>query len=151
MKTIFLTALLVFAMALLGCGGTDENPDASATPGGSGLSAELTETGENGRTFQYILTNNSDSDVTLTFSSGQEYNYILWRNETMVYSYEQVRSFIQAFHERTLKPDESLVYDIALEEYPPDTYVLEAYMTLYEPDQESPAEYRQTLTFTIAD
>ena len=143
------------AVTLLGCGGTDQDQKPPATPGVSGpeaLEAALTQTGEDGRTFQYILTNHSDSDVTLTFSSGQEYNYILWRKgetETMVYSYEQVRSFIQAFHERTLKPGESIVYDIALEEYEPDTYILEAYMTPYDPDQEDPAQYRRTLEFTI--
>jgi len=157
MKIIYFAVTLVLTVALLGCGTSNDEPKSTDSPsvsGPDGLEANLTETGEDGRAFQYVLTNHSDSDVTLTFSSGQEFNYILWRKdetETMVYSYEQGRAFTQAFHERTLKPHESITYDIALEEYEPDTYILEAYMTSNEPDQESPAKYRQTLEFTIPD
>jgi len=117
------------------------------------LEASLTKVKGDEYSFRYGVKNNSEKEVTLTFNTSQEFNYILWRKDakgTRVYAYDKDKSFKKEFHKKIVKPGEELTYEIHLnQKYAPQTYVLEAYMTSNEPEQGSPSKFHQNLQFTI--
>lgn len=117
------------------------------------LKSSLTKVEGDGYSFKYVIKNNSQEEVTLTFNTSQEFNYILWRKDakgTMVYHYSKDKSFDKEFHKKTLEPGQELAYEIELgHDYEPQTYILEVYMTSNEPELGSPSKFHQNLEFTI--
>lgn len=117
------------------------------------LESSLTKVEGDGYSFKYVIKNKSQKEVTLTFNTSQEFNYILWRKDakgTMAYDYSKDKSFNKEFHKKTFKPGEELAYDIKLSrDYEPQTYILEFWMTSNEPESSSPTKFHQNLEFTI--
>jgi hypothetical protein len=115
--------------------------------------SSLTKVEGDGYSFQYIIKNNSQKELTLTFNTSQEFNYILWRKDakgTMVYDFSKDKSFSKRFHKKTLKSGEELAYNIELShDYEPQTYILEVYMTSNEPELGSPTKFHQNLEFSV--
>jgi hypothetical protein len=119
------------------------------------LQSSLTKVEGDGYSFKYIIKNKSPKEVTLTFNTSQEINFILWRKDakgTMAYDYSRDKSFNKESHKKTIKPGEELAYDIKLShDYEPGIYILEVYMTSNEPELGSPTKFHQNLEFKIID
>lgn len=116
------------------------------------IESSLTKVQRDGYSFKYVIKNNSQKQVNLTFNTSQEFNYILWKKDakgTMVYNFSEDKTFEKEFHKKTLEPGQELTYEIELSnDYETDKYILEVYMISNEPDMGSPTKFHQNLEFT---
>lgn len=94
-------------LLLAACGSTEMNE--TSGEGGEEMTNELTQQikEENGDYF-LVITNGTEEDVTLTFTSGQQFEYQLFDDagET-VYTYSMNKMFTQALSEQVVAAGES--------------------------------------------
>ena len=89
--------------------------------------------------YEFKLNNITDKDIDLTFASLQEFDFILKAQDgTKVFQYSDDRAFGEAFVERTIPVNGSIVIEIDLLEYIPDLesgmYSLEVWSSARESD-----------------
>ncbi len=100
---------LLLGLWLVGCG-----------KGGSGsleseMNASLQET--NPFVFQYEVSNRTDKDITLDFSSSQRFDYSVKNDQgEQIYLFSSVTMFMAVLGEETIKQGETLSYEINLQE-----------------------------------
>lgn len=120
-------------LLLAACGSTEMNE--SSGEGGEEMTNELTQQikEENGDYF-FVITNGTEEDVTLTFTSGQQFEHQLFDDagET-VYTYSMNKMFTQALSEQVVAAGESweqpldLKNELASMSVPEGTYRLEVW------------------------
>lgn len=120
-------------LLLAACGSTEMNE--SSGEGGEEMTNELTQQikEENGDYF-LVITNGTEEDVTLTFTSGQQFEYQLFDDagET-VYTYSMNKMFTQALSEQVVAAGESweqpldLKNELTSMSVPEGTYRLEVW------------------------
>lgn len=120
-------------LLLAACGSTEMNE--SSGEGGEEMTNELTQQikEENGDYF-FVITNGTEEDVTLTFTSGQQFEYQLFDDagET-VYTYSMNKMFTQALSEQVVAAGESweqpldLKNELTSMSVPEGTYRLEVW------------------------
>lgn len=132
MRLMALAAVLALS-ALAGCG--DDGDDGARGPGDAPPEDPLTLsvtwdglTAGSPVEWRFVVRNQSDATVSLTFSSGQDGDVVLVDDaEQVVYRWSEGRMFTQALRERALAAGEELRF--ALEgtlDAPPGTYSLRA-------------------------
>ncbi len=159
MKKFFkvLSSVTLATLLIAACGTADDNENVGGSPdtgyedrgdAGEG-SGEFTYDGsiavelvakENGDvTYEFQMTNETDEDIELSFSSLQEYDYIL-KDEARntVYQYSDDRMFGEAFVEKTIAANDTYVVEVdlseALEKLEDGTYTLEVWSVANELD-----------------
>ena len=80
--------------------------------------------------FVYTVVNKTNKPVTLTFNTGQTFDYIL-KDKTgkILVRYSDGKSFIQVISEKELAAGAQLTHDILLKDLEPGEYTLEAWLT----------------------
>lgn len=130
-KWLVPTVLLVFLLAA--CGSTEQ--DQTSGEGGEQMTNELTQQikEQDGDLF-LVITNGTDEDVTLTFTSGQQFEYqLLDDTGETVYTYSMNKMFTQGMVEETLAAGESwelpldLSNELAAMTVPEGTYQLDVW------------------------
>ncbi len=124
--------MFLFIFLLAGCGVSDQNVNGES--GGevmaNGVEAIISDKDE--VVFQYKVTNKSENEVVLEFTSSQRYDYSV-KNKAgeEIFLYSSVTSYLQVLGEETIKQGESLVYEIDLRDLnlQPGEYVLTAWLT----------------------
>ncbi|MFN7250410.1 MAG: BsuPI-related putative proteinase inhibitor [Anaerobacillus sp.] len=94
---------------------------------------------ENGSKYLFKLVNTTEKDIELTFSSLQEFDFIIKAQDgTKVYQYSDEMMFGEAFVEKTLAANGELVFDVDLTEVIPmlesGMYSLEIWSSARESD-----------------
>jgi len=89
--------------------------------------------------YEFTLKNTTDKDITLTFSSLQEFDFILKAEDgSKVYQYSEDMMFGEAFVEKTIPANDSISMEINLYEYVPSLesgmYSLEVWSVARESD-----------------
>ena len=124
--------ILVFLLA--GCGTANKNNN-EAKSDGSGIiagevAAVLKET--NPLIYQYEVTNQTEKEVTLEFSSSQRFDFsVETESGEQIYLYSSLTMFMAVLGEETIKQGETLRYEIDLHELDlkPGNYLLTVWMT----------------------
>ncbi|GAB3056177.1 BsuPI-related putative proteinase inhibitor [Virgibacillus ainsalahensis] len=102
------------------------------------------EAADAGKTFTYTVTNVSDDEVKLSFTTSQRYEYELSDEEGVIERFSDGRAFMQVLADITLAPGEALDYDMSLPSLEPGTYTLTVFLTA-----KDMAENQVTLEFTV--
>ncbi len=126
--------LLVLGLFLVGCGAVsnnmdEPNSDVSCIVAGE-MSAVLTETSP--LVFQYEVENQTEKEVALEFSSSQRFDYSVETNTgEQVYLFSSLAMFMAVMGEETMKPGETLSYEMNLHELglKAGDYLLTAWLT----------------------
>lgn len=89
----------------------------------------------------FLLTNRGDDTIRIPHSSGQRYEFEIWRDNRVVWRWSRGRFFTQALGSTSLRPDEELTYRITWDQrndegvrVPPGTYQVRAYVPTRYPD-----------------
>ncbi|MDG5786789.1 BsuPI-related putative proteinase inhibitor [Evansella sp. AB-P1] len=96
------------------------------------MTSELVPNLENEVLFQYVVFNDSQDTITMSFSSGQRFDYSVETTAgEQLFLYSSVAVFMQMEGEEVIHPGEQLDYDIDLNELDLESgdYVLTAWMT----------------------
>lgn len=75
------------------------------------LAADEIERGDSAN-FELTVRNNSDRTVRVPFNTGQQYNFEVWRDNRLVWSWAQGRAFTQSLTSVTLRPDQTVTYSV---------------------------------------
>ncbi|RDW20596.1 BsuPI-related putative proteinase inhibitor [Oceanobacillus chungangensis] len=109
----------------------DELVDQQIVKADNGLTFQLSEAGaaDNGKAFNYTVTNDGTKEIKLSFTTSQRYEYEL-RNitEGTTAKYSDGRAFMQVLGDTKLAPGESVSYDINLPTLKPAEYKLTVYL-----------------------
>ena len=125
---------ILFFMFLSACGTGSTTPDEQAPTTGSGEQKEpevddsedasegLRSTAAfQGETFTFTVENQTGADVDIVFSSGQEFDYIVFdRNGAKVKQLSDDMMYTQAIREVLLADGDSLTYEVPMEEVTDD-------------------------------
>ena len=135
-KWVFLSIL--FFLLLSACGTGSTTPDEQTPSTGSGGQKEkeeedsfddsedalegLRSTAEfKGETFEFTVENQTGDDVDIVFSSGQEFDYIVYNQKGMkVKQLSDDMMYTQAIREVLLADGDSLTYEVPMEEVTDD-------------------------------
>jgi hypothetical protein len=82
--------------------------------------------------FQYLVSNESEKDITLDFTSSQRFDYSIKTTKgEEIFLFSSVSSFLQVVGKEVLSPKENLVYDIDVKDVglSKGTYTLTVWMT----------------------
>ncbi|RSK28909.1 proteinase inhibitor [Bacillus sp. HMF5848] len=119
MKKLFIMmAVALFAIA--GCSTTTSEPtpnDDESNDGGGIVAGTLEpsltyeETGDGTYTFFFKVKNQTEQEQTLTFTSGQRFEYKLYKDGEHIYTYSMDKSFIQVMEEIKLKQGEEFLME----------------------------------------
>jgi hypothetical protein len=103
-------SLAIAALALLG--GCARPEPAAAPDGGSPLlaSVQATTFGSDSAVFSLQVTNVTTAPLALSFSSGQQFDFIVLRGTQEVWRWSSEQMFTQAFRTETLAPGETETY-----------------------------------------
>jgi len=103
------------------------------------------ETNEDGSIeFTFVVKNQTEHEMTLTFNSGQRFDYVIRNSKgDVVKNYSADKLFIQALGEKALKQGEEWIMTDKVETLPKDDYTIEFWITSNE-DQP-----KQKYTFTV--
>lgn len=132
MRLAALAAVLILS-ALAGCG--DDDADGARGPGDAPPEDPLTLsvmwdglTAGSPVEWRFVVRNQSDAPVSLTFSSGQDGDVVLLDDaEQVVYRWSEGRMFTQALRERALAAGEELRFTLeGTLDVAPGTYSLRA-------------------------
>ncbi|KAA9028548.1 BsuPI-related putative proteinase inhibitor [Niallia endozanthoxylica] len=141
--------LLVLGLFLVGCGAVNNNSDEQNSDGSGIVAGEmaavLTETSP--FVFQYEVKNQTEKEVTLEFSSSQRFDYLVeTKTGEQVYLFSSVAMFMAVMGEETMKPGETLSYEVDLHELDlkAGDYLLTAWMT-----PKDGKAYQVTKAFTV--
>ncbi len=155
MKKFFkvLSSVTLATLIIAACGTADDNENVGGSPdtgyeeepktdldfSDSIVSAELVAKENGAVTYEFQLTNQTDEDVDLTFSSLQEYDYILKDEEgTTVFQYSEGRMFGEVFVEKTIEANETYAVEVDLSDaaqaLEDGTYTLEVWSVANELD-----------------
>lgn len=105
-----LAVVFLLLVAACGTGGDDEQGSGSDITSQLSFEAEFTGEDETG-TFDLKLTNNSEEEVAIAFSSGQQYEIVVNDSEgEEVYRYSEGQMFTQALIEETIEPGGELTW-----------------------------------------
>lgn len=106
MKKLWLGITLFLVLLLVACGST--NQEVNSGEGGGEMVKELhQQLKEVDGNYSLLITNDTDEDVTLSFTSGQQFDYQLINDaKETVYTWSMNKSFTQALSEKTLAPGE---------------------------------------------
>jgi copper(I)-binding protein len=78
--------------------------------------------------YEFTITNESDEDKELSFTTSQRYEYELRdQDNELVKRFSDDMAFMQVLEDINLPPGESLSYELKLPELEPGTYTLTAY------------------------
>lgn len=107
MKKLWLGITLFLVLLLVACG-TNEQEENSGSQGEETMAGELTQQlKEQDGDYALVITNGTEEDVTLSFTSGQQFDYQLINDaKETVYTWSMNKSFTQALSEKTLAPGE---------------------------------------------
>ncbi|WP_078543813.1 BsuPI-related putative proteinase inhibitor [Litchfieldia alkalitelluris] len=95
--------------------------------------------------FEFKLENQTEKEVTLTFSSGQEYDYVLQHEEIgVIEQFSEGKFFIQAFKNLNIGKGEAKIYSISFPSLKKGTYSLMVWSTALEVKV-----LKQSVKFTI--
>lgn len=153
-KYLFSLLLLIFAaMTLTGCGTTDEKTNNNVS-GDTGYENNTNDPKENDEAVnedadltldlnvedgKYLLSlkNISEEDVELTFTSSQQYEYVILDSKgEHLYTYSADKAFAMMMMMETLAPGEELVVELDMEEVfatlESGNYILEAWFVALE-------------------
>ncbi|MGZ0087313.1 BsuPI-related putative proteinase inhibitor [Caldibacillus thermoamylovorans] len=109
------------------------------------LEPSLTYEKENGAyVFTFTVKNQTERVQTVTFTSSQKYDYILYRDGQKVKQFSEGKMFAQIYEERTLKQGEELSFQETFRDLAPGTYTLEWWLA----DKNWP-NARAKVTFTV--
>lgn len=87
----------------------DVSPPAAIVAGT--LQPSLTYQKQNGRyVFTFTVKNQTEREQTITFTSGQKYDYILYRNGKKVMQFSDGKVFTQIYEKHVLKQGEELSF-----------------------------------------
>jgi ABC-type molybdate transport system substrate-binding protein len=150
LKKLLVILLSVLFMAACGAGNSEQTKGQGSDTNGSGIVAgemvpSITE--KSPLLFEYKVKNQTESDVTLEFTSSQRFDFSVENDKgEEIYLFSSVASFLQAMGEETVKPGEELVYEISLLDLGLEKgeYVLNAWMTPKEG-----AKYKVKTKFTV--
>ncbi|OIJ11571.1 hypothetical protein BKP35_11545 [Anaerobacillus arseniciselenatis] len=153
MKKFFkvLSSVTLATLIIAACGTADDNENVGGSPdtGYEDSNGDVIYDGdlamdlianENGAvTYEFQLTNQTEEDIDLTFSSLQEYDYILKDEEgTTVFQYSDGRMFGEAFVEKTIEVNETYAVEVDLSDasqaLEDGTYTLEVWSVANELD-----------------
>lgn len=96
--------------------------------------------------FSYEVTNESDKQMTIEFSTSQRYEVVLEKKgEGEVFRFSKGRAFMQVLGELKLKPSETESFNIKLPELQPGDYSLTIYLVGKGVSESS----KRTMNFTI--
>ncbi|WP_391559678.1 BsuPI-related putative proteinase inhibitor [Robertmurraya sp.] len=94
--------------------------------------------------FKFVVRNQTEHEITLTFNSGQRFDYVIVNSKgNVVKSYAADKLFIQELGEKVLKQGEEWVITDKADSLPKDEYTIEFWITSNE-DQA-----KQKYTFTL--
>jgi hypothetical protein len=122
LKKTFVFLLLVFFLG--GCGGEREAEQVSSSGKEEEVNVDTVEEDVLAKiievsplSFQYQVSNQSEKDITLDFTSSQRFDYSIktTRGEE-IFLFSSVSSFLQVVGKEVLSPKEYLVYDIDVKE-----------------------------------
>ena len=136
MKVILLSVCMVMLLLVSACSNevktppstTKTSPSSSATPTGiaaGDVTVKLVKTSD--RVFQFTLKNQSEKPITLTYSSGQRFDYDITNSQgDSIYQYGSEHVFIEAVSSDALKQAEERTYtiDTSRIDLPKGTYTL---------------------------
>lgn len=132
-KLQVLLGLLTLTFLLIACGSTEQGE--TSGEGGEEMTNELTQQlQEQDGEYTLVITNGTDEDVTLSFTSGQLFEYQLLDDagET-VYTYSMNKMFTQALTEQTVAAGDTwelpleLSTELAAMSVPEGTYQLDVW------------------------
>ncbi|KYD11904.1 MAG: proteinase inhibitor [Geobacillus sp.] len=92
----------------------------------------------------FTVKNQTDRVLTVTFTSGKKYDYILFRDGEKVKQFSEGKMFTQIYEERLLKQGESLVFQETFSHLPKGKYKLEWWLE----DKNWP-NAKAAITFTV--
>ncbi|WP_246945348.1 BsuPI-related putative proteinase inhibitor [Bacillus pinisoli] len=133
MKKWFIILLSAFFITACGTGNSEESQGENSN--GSGVAAGEMEPSlveKSPLVFEYTVKNQTEQEVTLEFTSSQRYDFSVENKQgEEIYLFSSVASFLQAIGEETVKPGESLNYEIILNELQLEKgdYTLNVWMT----------------------
>ncbi|WP_027408000.1 BsuPI-related putative proteinase inhibitor [Anoxybacteroides tepidamans] len=109
------------------------------------LQPSLTYQKQNKRyTFTFSVKNQTEREQKVTFTSGQKYDYILYRNGKKLKQFSEGKMFTQIYEERILKQGEELSFTETFPPLPKGQYTL----TWWLADKNWP-KAKATITFTV--
>jgi hypothetical protein len=76
-----------------------------------------------------MFQNQTERMQKVTFTSGQKYDYILYRNGEKVTQFSEGKAFIQIYEERILKQREKLSFTETFKSLPKGHYTLKWWLT----------------------
>lgn len=84
----------------------------------------------NDGSFIFVVTNPSNEQQTIIFSSSQRYDFnILNENGTTVYTFSEGKSFLDVMEEMTLDPGEEVTFELEIPDLDPGNYSLSVRLT----------------------
>lgn len=105
------------------------------------------EVERNDQDFLFTVTNTQDTDVEITFSSGQEYDYVVIdESGAVVKKLSEGMMYTQAIKEVVLAPGEKLEYPIAYQEVTADLHEGEYTIEFIFTDSNHHASAKETFT-----
>jgi Intracellular proteinase inhibitor len=130
-----LIPFILAGVILAGCG-TDEVKDGDQENGNHVEHNEM-EDGEmkaaitkKDSTYEYSVKNETDKEMTFTFTSGQTIDFELKDTDgKVVYKDSENKMYTQAIREKTIAPGDALAQEIKLPDLPAGTYTLSAWLT----------------------
>jgi hypothetical protein len=150
LKKLLVIFLSVMFMSACGAGNSEQTQGQGSDTNGSGIVAgemvpSLAE--KNPLLFEYKVKNQTESDVTLEFTSSQRFDFSVENDKgEEIYLFSSLASFLQAMGEETVKPGEELVYEISLQDIGLEKgeYTLNTWMT-----PKDGAKYKVKTKFTV--
>ena len=106
---------------------------------------QLHGTLDNNIVFLYSLNNTTEKELTLTFHSGQKYDYIL-RDEdgNKMMKFSDDKAFTEAIEYATLTPGEEINYELKVPSLDPGKYELEVWLTATTKET-----FKETINFEV--
>ncbi|MBM7663153.1 hypothetical protein JOC85_004006 [Bacillus mesophilus] len=150
MKKLLVIFLSVIFMTACGAGNSEQTQGNGSDTNGSGIVAgEMVPSLAEKSTlmFEYKIKNQTESDVTLEFTSSQRYDFSVENKKgEEIYLFSSLASFLQALGKETVKPGEELVYEINVQEIGLEKgeYILNTWMT-----PKDGAKYKVKTNFTV--
>jgi hypothetical protein len=94
--------------------------------------------------FTFTVKNQTEHEQKITFTSGQKYDYILYRDGKKVTQFSEGKVFIQIYQEHVLKQGEELAFTETIGPLPKGHYTIEWWLA----DRNWP-NAKATLTFEV--
>ncbi|WP_417898688.1 BsuPI-related putative proteinase inhibitor [Bacillus haimaensis] len=87
------------------------------------------ESGPDSVMLHFIVENTSNKPEKVTFTSGQRYDYILYRDGKRVEQFSEGKFFIMIYEEIMVAPGDEMGFDIPLKNLTPGNYKVKVWLT----------------------